>query len=698
MEELTLEEAIQLFILIITQDLVHQDYQHTVDKAKLYKKLVTGEDMDDLYDQYAPKEDTVTFLHKKKISRQITPAVISSLTKPFYKVPRTDRLVKKVVTVVDQADVSEGNDPADKVLDKMRTFYGSENNVNGLDYFMQQRFIELQVTDPNTWIVTEFTNSDNGEVFPYPYEVCSEKARNFGISNNVLMWFVARDDLKFLEPNNLTATEQRKYKQLNKVDPPSHIETDGHKWSMYIKDNTIVFEQVGSDSVLPTEEEDNYDPNRTVMKLNNGNTYIVEIFPHLTGVVPAKRVGYKRDLTTDGRTFVSFYDDAMCYLLDSIKTVAEFTLTKSDHVFPKMLQYVPPCGGESETNTCFNGRAALGGICRVCHGSGKMPIHTSAQDIITIKIPDNPADMVDLNKLIAYFSPPIELVKFQNELVKQVKVDCHQTVFNSTVLLKDNTGQAATTETATSKNFDMDSINDTLAPYGEAYSSFWIFEGDIIARLLEVFDKVQLIHRFPSDFKMKTIGDLYSEMKTANDSNAPVFLIEMLNDDIASTKFQDDPDLLLMYEVKKKLNPFRGKSDNDIQNALNTDYTPLWKKVLYVNFEDILTQAEIENEEFYLDDYQKQVDIIRAITDIMIEEINATKVTPTLKPIAGPDATAIYAEGDTVTIEPGNEQDPSHAGINFIVKSVTPSGDSFSYSLANEDGSITATYDEADLN
>lgn len=695
MEELTLEEAIALFVEIITQDLVHQDYYRTVDKARLYKQLCTGEDISELFHQYAPREDDRLFNYKVQSTQIITPAIISSLMNPYYKVPRTDRLVKKVTTIKDGEETDDT--AADTVLEKMRYFYGSENNVNGLDFFMQQRYIQLGATDPNAWIVTEFDTLPDGSVQPYPFEIPSKKARNFGMTNNVLKWLVGREDCSYMEPITFTPAEIKSRTQAG-MEIPTHIEKYGFKWSMYIKDHTIVFEEVASDSFVPGEEDEDYDPTKKLMSLG-GLTYIVSFFNHLTGIVPAKRVGHKPDIATDGRTFVSFYDDALCFLLDSIQTVAEFTITKKDHVFPQKIQYVPPCPGESELNGCFKGRAGLGGPCKICKGSGKSPVHTSGQDVITITLPDDSADMVDLNKIMAYFSPPIELVKFQNELVKQVKVDCHQTVFNSTVLLKDSTGQAVVDPTATGRNFDMDSINDTLAPFAESFSSFWLFEGEIIARQTDNFEKVDLIHRFPADFKMKTIGDLYAEMKTANDSEAPTFLIEMLNDDIAATKFQDDPDLLLQYDVKKRLNPFRGKTETEIQNALNTDYTPLWKKVFSVNFEDILTQAELEKEDFYLLSYGDQVEIVKEITDKMIEEINATKVTPTLKPVAVvTEGEAIYSVGDTVTIIEGNEQDPTHAGVSFKVDTVTPSGDSFSYKLSNEDGSITVTYNEDDLN
>lgn len=698
--DLTLEQSLAIFVQIIIGDLVHQDYDHVTRKARLYKQLITGDDIEDLLIQFNPREDAIMFEQRKRITQVITPAVASSIMKPFYKVPRTDRVVKRVNPVDDKSESDKAS--VTEVLDKMDSFYGGEANVKGLDYFLQNRFIELTFTDPNTFIVTEFESFNNltEKATPYPFEVDSCKARNFSYVNNQLVWLVAREDVQYQEPLNEGDIKELKKRGIKPKDMPTHKTVDGYKWIMYTDIYTIVYEQVATDTVIPDIDDEGYNPNIDLITLDNGFTYTQSLFNHDTGKVPAKRVGYKRDLLTDGRTFVNPFDDALCYFISSIKDVSEYCLSKSQHVFPQKLQYVPECQGESETNSCFKGRAALGGTCKVCRGSGLMPIHTSAQDVITFKLPDDASKMMDLNKVMAYMSPPIDLIKFQNDIVKQVKTDCHQTVFNSTALLKDSSGQAAVTKTATEQNFDYDSINDTLAPFAEIFSAFWLFEGDVIVRVTDNLGKVELIHRFPADFKMKSISDLYSEMQAANDSYAPSFLIELINDDIAATKFQDDPDQLQIYTVKKRLNPFRGMVDASIINSLNTDYTPLWKKVLYTNFEDIISEAEASTNDFYIQDYDKQKKIIKDLTDKMIIEINDSKpAAPTLKPVNPnlPAAKGAFAVGSNVSVIPGQEQNPEHTGVTFKVDTVTPAGDSFTYALTSEDGLLTATYNEDQL-
>jgi hypothetical protein len=647
METLTLEEAIALLIQVITGDLTHQDYEHTVNKARLYKQLITGKDIDDLLAQFSPRETAIEFEQRKRLTHAITPAVASSLMKPFYKVPRTDRVVKKITPVTE--DDSNG-DAVKEVQDKLNEFYGSEANVNGLDFFLQNRFIELTFTDPNAFIVTEFERFDplKEKASPYPFEVPSDKARYFEYVNNKLKVLVIRDDITF--EDGLTNQEISDFRKLNRRLPvPDSIQREGFKWTMYTTFNTIVFEQVDSRiTSLPGENDFEYNPDAELQKLDRG-TFIQYIYTHDAGKVPAKRVGYKRDLETEGRTFVNPFDDALCYFLDSINTVSEYCLTKANHVFPQKVQYAPPCPGESDLNSCFKGRASLGGICKRCGGTGQLPVHTSAQDVVTMPMPENPADMFDLNKVMAYFYPPVELLKFQRGLEEKVKIDCHQTVFNSTSLLRDTTGQAAVEDTATAKNIDFDSINDTLAPFAENFSAFWLFEADLVVTLTDNAGKVDLVHRFPADFKMKTIGDLYTEMKTANDSYAPTFLIELINDDIASTKFQDDPDQLLRYEVKKRLDPFRGMTETMITNALNTDYTPRWKKVLYTNFESILAQAEIDVKEFYIEDYDKQQAKVKELTLDIIAEIDGDKpAAPVLRSIiTDPNAVDNVEDDDT---------------------------------------------------
>lgn len=600
--ELTLEELIALFIDTIINKKRHKDYDRTVKLSKLYNQLITGNDVSELLKQFKPREDAEQFKQRVALTETITPAICASVMKPFYKVPRTDRVVKKVEALSDKESTA-----VEEINDRLEKYYGSEANSVGLDYFLQSRFIGLSFTDPNAFIITEFLEFDNvtEKAFPYPWEISSESAINYSIVNNELKWLIVREEIVI---NNGNA----------KTDKPDK----GEKFTLYAENVAIVFREVGKKYQVQEGE--------VVQKLGD-KYYVGSEFAHNVGICPATRVGYRRDLETDERTFINPFHEALCFLRGSIKSVSEFDLSKALHAFPQKLQYVGKCSGESNVSPCRGGLTNSGTTCSACKGSG-FKMHSSAQDAIILPMPEHKDEFMNLDQMLVYKAPPIELLEFQNKIVRQTSEDVHQTVFNSTVLVTKT--QVAT---ATEKTQDMDSVYDTLAPFAEKFSAVWLAIVDQISRITDNAGKVKLTHRFPSDFKMKSKQDLYSELKTVNDSYAPTFVIEQINDDLADVVFVDNPDGLLRYFVKKNLFPFRGKDETEIAVILATSFTPLWKKVLYTNFEDVLYQAETENDQFYLMEFPKQLEIVKKIVDVLIAELEAEKPAPVFKTVGKPE-------------------------------------------------------------
>ena len=72
--------------------------------------------------------------------------------------------------------------------------------------------------------------------------------------------------------------------------------------------------------------------------------------------------------------------------------------------------------------------------------------------------------MFDLEKVLVYKQPPIDLIKFQDEYVRNLKTDAHLSVFNSNMFI---TNEAEFAKTATEVNLNTQGIFDTLFPYTE---------------------------------------------------------------------------------------------------------------------------------------------------------------------------------------------------------------------------------------
>lgn len=566
----------------IKEDVKHKHYNHVVDLAKDYKILITGKGMKDKLKRFNPRESEIMFKQREALTIAITPAIIHSLMKAFYKVPRTTPLSAKVEI---KKDAEGDSDKAVKeITDRMRTFYGTDSTADGLDYFLQNRLMELSFMDPNSFIVTEWDAFDETKTkaTPRPFEVPAADAYNFSFVNNTLEWLHVATKIKMIKPETAKPGSEPKYE-------------DGIKHTLYMEDTALVYEQtLYSKTNLPT------DFNGDIKQINS-KFYLVRELQTKTQKVPAFRVGYLRDIETNGETMVAPFHPAMCFLEKCIKQVSEYDLSHCLHTFPqKIVRLTKVCPG-SDGESCKNGKTTTGAICSTCKGTGKA-VHTSAQDIIEVELPESIKDdgLLPLTELVHYVPLPIELLKFQKECVDEFTPLCHQAVFNTTALIKKGNNSTTATagdpaKTAFEVDNDMDSVDDTLSPFADKYSAIWMSIVEMIAILTENEKKVRWIHRMPSKFRLKTRDRLYQEYKLASESAMPSFVIDSITDELAETLYQDDAEELLQYRVKKKFFPFKGKTKDEILLLSTSSEVLKETKVLYNYFDQIFEELEMES-------------------------------------------------------------------------------------------------------
>lgn len=591
--KLNTTEAVNVLESTIEKDLKHPYYERTVELADLYRKYITGADLDSELIQFNPRENDEEFKQRKRLSSLTTPALASSIMNPFYKVPRTDRVVKKIIPL------SKGNTQLrDEIQKKLDLFYGSDNEEGGLDYWLKNRFVELSFIDPNTFIVIEFDNFDYKKEYPtaYPFEVSAEMAVNFDIENNNVDWLIVKEPIKFVS------------------ELPDKF-TDGFQWKIFCGEFAYKYREVSGNKSIQLKV---VFEGETVVKVGE-KYYAVSVVNTKLADWQMFRIGYVRDLETDGETFVNPFHAAMCHFKSSIKDVSEFNLSKSIHTFPQKMQYVTTCNGAKD-DTCNKGRNIEGLECTACHGTG-VNVHKSSQDVITIPLPEDKEDMFPLSEMMAYFSPPIELLDFMDKQVDKYSIKIHQTVFNSTVLV-----QKTIVATATEKDQDMDSVYDTLFKFASKSAAVYLNVANAIAVLMGKTDQVTFVFRYPSDFKMKSRQILYNEIKTINDSGAPSFVKESVEDDLAEQIYVDDPEGLLRYKVKSNLTPFKGKTEEQIAALLSSPLVLDGTKILFNYFEEIMKQAELDNKGFYVKKYSDQKTIVEAIVETY--KVKLTPVQP----------------------------------------------------------------------
>ena len=572
----------------------HADYQRTVDLAKEYKAHVSGVGIDDYLKRFAKREDEEMFEQRKRLTNSISQSVASSLQKPFYKVAR-NKNVKKKFTL-------KGDKTREEIVQKMISgFYGTnELNTKGLDFWLKNRFIELTFTDPNAFVVIEWeAKPENVPLEPYPYEVNSIDAYDYTYKHGVLNELFTRQSETIIYLDKDGAEKEKVVDAFTLYEIGSSLKVVEYCPKYYEAKGIVI------------------DETRQMTFVENEIHFIATYNETNLDFIPAFRVGYIRDTATDGRTFVNPFESAMPYFRKALKAVSELDLSITLHTFPQKLQYVTKCKGKG-TKKCNNGMVSgTQTVCSECKGSG-LQIHTSGQDAIYFPLPDTPDEMFDLDKILVYKQPPIDLIKFQDDYVRNLKKDAHLSVYNSNMFLAEDPQFA---KTATEVNTNTQGIFDTLFPYTEKFSEVWKTAVKVFVRLSGFLTDFELIHIFPTDLEIKTVAVLMAELKLANESEAPSYFRDAILEEIANQVYEGDELGREKHFTRHKFFPFSGKTETEIQFLMASPYVSNFTKVLYANFEAIFTDIEKAVPNFYKLNYNLQWEKLNEFVKPYLEEI-----------------------------------------------------------------------------
>lgn len=585
----TTAEGLLILKNAIRKETRHIDYARVCKVANDYKGYVTGEQVADLLRQFTPRENDDLFAQRQLLTSLTTPDIANTLATPGYKVGRTTANIAINWDTIEKttANRKQLNDVAAK-------FFGDVSVDNYLTY----RMVQLDQQDPNAFIVVEFEEETdptkpNVKANPYPFEVSAHEAIDFEYINNILQWLLV------LSKNKTRHT-------------------------LYLENDSIVADKIDKERIpllKPNEGEVFYkDPNN-----KESDIWLIKVFSHKGGRVPARRVGTIKDPLTENRTCVPMMHAARSYFEKAIKTVSEFDLTNALHTFPKTYRYGTPCPGNMKNGIlCEKGRIVGGEkdgyVCPECNGSGwENPTSTAKETIV--RAPKELKDMISLDMMMAYKSPPIDLVEFQKKYgLYELKELAIKAVFNGDTYVKDSVAA-----TATEKNIDLESVYDTLKPFADSWSNMWVHIMTLIATFRDMGAGLTIQHSFPKDFKMESLSMLFASLKAANDSGAPSYVKASITHDIAKKIYIDQPQQLLKIQVKEKFYPFNGKTADEINYILANALKTKFDQVLYASFDQIF--IDIENEQtgevsFYEMEYKKQKDLLNKKVLEYIDAIN----------------------------------------------------------------------------
>lgn len=561
------DEGLELLKTIVDKELVHEHYKRVTDLADFYFKLVTGEGIETLLKKIETRVTDEEFAQIKTIYRSIIPPTLHSTKLPFQKAVRKSPSTRTIDYEV------QDDDKVKELNDFIKTYWGEKT----LEKFLEYAFIDYNYLDPNAFLITEFSPFDYRyeKPDPYPFIASSKEVVMFKTLNTVLDYIVVKLPIKYLD---------------------NGVEVDGYKYTMYLGQDTIELKQVAGKG------------EGQVLELNNKYWQLIFYQPK-NDKVPAIRLGFIKDPETKGETYVSVFHSIIGFLEKTLKIDSELDLSTSMVAFPQRLAYVTPCPARD----CNQGFLPDGSACGTCDGTGIQQPHKGTQDVVSLTLPRNadPSQLIDLEKLLVYKSPPIELLKFQKEYLEYLKTTAYELMFNI-----DRFTRSQVSVTATQVIQEGDNLNDTLYPFAQQYSAIWEYVVRDIATFTDLREGLILQHEFPKDFKLKSLGQLMEELKVAKDAEASPALIAGIEDDINAILYYNKPDELQKMYIKNIINPFRGYSDANIRFIISNKEAPRGSIVLYSNLESIFSELELE----YMDPWIYDMEITR-INDIVKEKV-----------------------------------------------------------------------------
>ena len=98
----------------------------------------------------------------------------------------------------------------------------------------------------------------------------------------------------------------------------------------------------------------------------------------------------------------------------------------------------------------------------------------------------------------------------------------------------------------------MESVYDTLTPFANKFSEIWKDVVSVMVALAKInLEETEIVHSFPTDLKLKTTAMLLAELQAVNDSEAPSFLRDTINEDIAEILYSDSDLSMKKHKVKR---------------------------------------------------------------------------------------------------------------------------------------------------
>jgi len=602
---MTNSEALNFLLNIAIQGekSYHKGYRRTVQYASDCKAYFGGVNLSEYLKPFTRRESLELFKQREEITAHIQSSLGNMIDKPFAKVARSNWT--KVVSVPDDKDGERAKAFERETLSKF--------SQHGLFGYTFERLRYWNIYDPNCFVVVEFApfNNQTKKAQPYPFEVTADMAVDFRYTNTDLEHLAVRQ-----------VQEKMSGSDMAKVD----------RLTLYQPVQTVVLQQLTPAEIkaLPSippkaaKFPENV-KNGDLVNVDGVKVYMAVIpLPHNYPKTPAARCGYVDNPEDDGATKLSIFDAALPWAKKILKTNSEMDLMNALLAFPVSIRHAETC----DATGCNGGRLHDGSPCLACGGTGKKSRPTSVQEELVLDLPDRPDDMLDVTKLQTFVYVPVEAVRLVIETLERWMDRAVKAVFNSEMYTKDQVAQ-----TAMFHGVQLQSIYDVLFPFGRHISQVCGYLGGVIGAFTGIPDAVAM-PVIPTDLRFETVDDLFAELKSLRDAGGGNDAAALIQTRIMERLLRDDPDGLNRWRVDDQFNPFRGMTEDQILESLNSGFVPESKKVFYINRQDIMAEILNDAPNFYRLARPAQKALIDAKVQAIMQALNESQPTLNIGKIA----------------------------------------------------------------
>lgn len=545
-----------------------EGHKRTVEVADFWSKIISGKNHQDIILSLKPSEKAELKKQRVRLYNSRTKSVANKIANQIKEVYRSDNIFNEIY-FTEKNDANA--DKVKKIQDSLNGFSGNKS----VRQWLRDRYLRLNISDPNSYIVVNFTNTTGGTRY-YPIEVRSKDVLDRQYLNGTLQY------LAFVEKTSEKAVVDGKTKTLT-----------AYKYWIFGHDYAILYHRCPTGAKgIGVLAELTIAPEQYSVDDATSYSWYYSDYQINAQQVPAFCVGYIPDPENDDKTFQSILYPAEELFKELIWKKNLYDITMTLHGIAQKFAFVPRCNYDDKALglKCKEGRLTNGEQCGQCAGTGQMPFHTSEQDIICLTLPENGKDFMDLSKMIYYQPIPIEIITMLDKSIEQLEVAIPLTIFNTSQVDK---GQLTAPDTATKILDDKNSTNNVLYDFGLADAAIYISMVTQTAIYGDNWREDLVIdYSYPNDFGLEGLSELFAQSDAAK--NSPAIVKSKINGKIISKLCIDNKSAIHNYETREYWKPF----SDGAQLSMVPEYDK--SRILFIYFDQIfrtLEAMEFSNDE-----------------------------------------------------------------------------------------------------